>query len=235
MRRLALTVGLALAVLAGPGATALAVDQSVSANPDSTFTPAAVTIKVGESVHWHNAGGFHNVSFDDGSFKDPPAPSATAWNADRKFDAPGTFLYHCDQHGGPNGEGMSGKVIVEQEGGNPPPPGDTTAPVITGLKAKPSKFCNRKKSRKCRKPGTRIRFTLSEAASVRADASPVKGGTGAVVVFQRQADAGENVVKFAGKPGGKRLKAGKYELRLVATDQAGNQSQPTLTTFRIRK
>ncbi len=38
-----------------------------------TFTPANLTINVGDTVRWENQSGFHNVMADDGSFTNGPA------------------------------------------------------------------------------------------------------------------------------------------------------------------
>jgi plastocyanin len=239
MRRLALILGVVVGVLAGPGAAALAVDQTVNASGgdlNAKFTPASVTITAGETVHWHNSDGTHNVVFDDGSFKgggDPitHAPADTRWDAQFTFNSAGTFRFFCENHGDKNGVGMSGKVIVQAAGG-----GDVTPPSISSLGAKPSKFCN-KKTTKCKKPGTQVKFTLSEPASVTADVTSTAKGSGPVIVFQTQGKAGKNSVKFPGKAkaSGKRLKAGKYSLRLIATDASSNKSPPVTTNIKITK
>ena len=101
---------------------ASAADQSVTAGPGFEFSPSEVEIDVGNKVTWNNAGGFHSVKFDDGSFEQPPDPSATSWTVERTFDTPGTFRYYCEQHGGPNGAGMSGTVAVRDATGTVPPP-----------------------------------------------------------------------------------------------------------------
>ncbi len=120
--RWALTLAFA-GLLAVP---ASAADQSVTAGPEFDFSPADVTIDLGDTVTWEQSGIFpHNVRFDDGSFEEPADPTSTPWTADRTFDAPGTFRYYCEQHGGPNGEGMSGTVKVRDATGQVPvmPPG----------------------------------------------------------------------------------------------------------------
>ncbi|MEA2398896.1 MAG: hypothetical protein QOK25_2452 [Thermoleophilaceae bacterium] len=238
MRRLALITGLAVGVLAGPGTAALAVDQTVTASGgdlDANFSPTTVTITAGETVHWHNHDGTHNVLLDNGSFKgggDPitHAPTDTRWDAQFKFDTPGTFRFYCENHGDKNGVGMSGKVIVQPVGG------DVTPPAVSGLSAKPSKFCN-KKTTKCKKPGTQVKFTLSEPAGVTADVTSTTKGAAPVIVFQTQGKAGKNSVKFPGKAKatGKRLKAGRYSLRLIATDASSNRSPPVTTSITIKK
>ncbi len=116
---LLLAIGLLLAV------PATAADQTVTAGPEFEFSPAEVTIDVGDTVTWEQSGVFpHNVKFDDGSFEEPADPTSTPWTAERTFDTPGTFRYYCEQHGGPNGSGMSGTVSVRDPSGDVPPPVD---------------------------------------------------------------------------------------------------------------
>lgn len=129
-RRLIAIAGLTCSALAG--ATALAADQTVTATSSNEFTPAAVSVNQGETVTWVNAGGDHNVKFDDGSFEQPGEPSGSAWTVARRFDTPGTFRYYCEAHGGPGGGGMSGTVTVQASATTPgeaaPPPPPPLAP-----------------------------------------------------------------------------------------------------------
>jgi len=114
---------LTLAIAGSIAVPAVAADQSVTAGPEFEFSPDEVTIDVGDTVTWNNSGPFpHNVKFDDGSFEQPPAPSSVPWTAERTFDAPGTFRYYCEQHGSPNGGGMSGTVSVRDATGTVPEP-----------------------------------------------------------------------------------------------------------------
>ena len=78
---------------------------------DFEFTPEAVIIAVGDTVQWDNAGGFHNVLADDGSFTSG-APDSSAWTFSAPFDTPGTYRYYCVVHGLPGGMGMSGVITV---------------------------------------------------------------------------------------------------------------------------
>ena len=233
MRRVAVTLALAILVLAWPGAAALADDQSVSATDSLTFDPATVTINVGDSVTWTSNSAFaHNVAADGGSFRgggDPvnhdPAPGP--WTFTNTFDTAGTFRYHCELHGGKGGAGMSGKVVVV----DPNAPKDTTPPNIKKLRAKPSSFCTNK-SKTCDKRGTLIKFTLSERAKVTADIRKTKGNAGPVSIFvNKQRKKGKNEIKYSGKG----LKPGKYVLRLRARDAAGNTSEPFKTTVKVVK
>ncbi len=84
---------------------------------DTVFTPNTLNIHVGDTVRWHNAGGFHNVLADDSSFG--TTVSSDAWTFTHTFNAAGTFGYYCEQHGSP-GAGMFGTVHVTAVA--PPPP-----------------------------------------------------------------------------------------------------------------
>jgi plastocyanin len=118
-------VFLFFALGAVPAARAATIDVQAGGPNGTAFNPKVVTIQVGDTVRWTNLGGIHNVNADDNSFKcsttcnagsnDP----ADGWVVVQTFNTAGTVPYHCDQHGGLNGVGMSGQVIVQ---GPPPPP-----------------------------------------------------------------------------------------------------------------
>ena len=116
---------LPLAIAALLAVPASAADESVQARPDNTFDPATVEIDPGDTVTFSNAGGFHNVRWDDGAVEEQPAdPSPAPWSFERTFDAPGVHRYYCELHGGEGGAGMSGQVLVRDESGEvPAPPG----------------------------------------------------------------------------------------------------------------
>ena len=115
----AATAAAALAVV-----PALAADQGVTATGGNKFSPATVTIDVGDQVTWTNAG-FHNVHFDDGSYQQPKVPNDQWETESRTFDAPGRYTYFCDAHG----HGMSGTVVVRDP--NAPTPTPTPTPSAT--------------------------------------------------------------------------------------------------------
>jgi plastocyanin len=87
---------------------------------NNAFDPTTTTITVGETVTWvwaSSSSGPHNVQPDDGVTPgrsgDPEGgPKTYAFT----FNQIGTFRYHCQAHGAPNGVGMSGRVIVQPEG-----------------------------------------------------------------------------------------------------------------------
>jgi plastocyanin len=116
----AFVAGLALAVAPTLGANK---DVISGPNDNDIFSPANVTISQGDSVTWKNDIGNHNVRFDDGSYRMPSSPQTNAWTVSRTFTTPGSFRYYCDQHGGPNGDGMSGRVVVNAAGTTTTPGG----------------------------------------------------------------------------------------------------------------
>ena len=85
-------------------------DVSVSG---TSFTPADITIDLGDTVRWTNAGGTHNVNGTTATFAGNPESFGnslgTGWVFDHKFTVPGTYDYRCDQH---FGGGMTGRVNV---------------------------------------------------------------------------------------------------------------------------
>ena len=71
------------------------------------FTPASLTIKVGETVTWTNAdSAMHTVVADDVSFKS--GDLATGASFSFKFSTAGTFTYICGVH-----PTMKGTIIVQ--------------------------------------------------------------------------------------------------------------------------
>jgi hypothetical protein len=82
----------------------------VTVGPDFAFHPQTVTVQVGDTVTWTNAGGFHDLRADDGSFS---TPGANDFIFSHTFTAAGTEGYHCTFHGAP-GLGMFGTVLVEE-------------------------------------------------------------------------------------------------------------------------
>jgi plastocyanin len=92
---------------------------SANAQETNRFSPSALVVPVGTTVTWEwvdpNIG--HNVVPDDGS---TPAPSGSLVSGPHTyrytFNTPGTFRYHCQAHGSPNGVGMSGTVTVVPAG-----------------------------------------------------------------------------------------------------------------------
>jgi hypothetical protein len=51
--------------------------------------------------------------------------------------------------------------------------------------------------------------------------------------FAHQGKAGQNAFRFSGRLRGRKLRPGRYRLRAVATDKAGNKSTRKRAGFRI--
>lgn len=149
-----------------------------------------------------------------------------------------------------------------------PPPGggpgaDLIAPVLSGVSLKPSTFriakaaTPRSAGRKRRPPrGTRIRFTLSEPATVRLTVSggapgrrvagrcrmPSRRNRGRKRCVRRLSfgtltrsgrPAGMQSLAWSGRIGRKALRPRRYTLSVRATDAAGNRSAARTLRFRI--
>jgi plastocyanin len=78
--------------------------------PILAFAPSMLTVAVGDTVTFVNAGGFHNARADDGSFRCAAGcdgdgaggngnPSSDDWTATVTFNQPGDFGYYCETHG----------------------------------------------------------------------------------------------------------------------------------------
>jgi len=98
-----------------PPPPADATVQVLGPGGGNRFEPTEVTIQVGQTVEWVWPSGSvaHNVVPD----VDDPASSGSLANGPHEysftFTAPGTYVYHCANHGDFGGIGMSGTVIVE--------------------------------------------------------------------------------------------------------------------------
>jgi hypothetical protein len=118
----------------------------------------------------------------------------------------------------------------------PPAAADTTRPVIS------SASLSRKRFRvgagatpiSATAAGTVVRFKLSEAAKVTLTVQRlVKKRFKGAGTLRRALPAGAARVKFSGRIGKRKLAAGKYRVRLLATDAAGNRSAVKTLPFTI--
>jgi len=78
-----------------------------------SFSPAQVTINIGDKVVWKNNGGTHNVNGTKATFASNPESFGNSlgsgWTYEYTFSTAGTYNYQCDPHAA---FGMVGKVIV---------------------------------------------------------------------------------------------------------------------------
>ena len=80
----------------------------------NTFSPASITISVGDTVTWINGGGFHNVNATLTTYPNNPEGFgnnvASGWTFHHVFTIAGLYNYQCDPHVGMN---MVGTVNVQ--------------------------------------------------------------------------------------------------------------------------
>lgn len=139
---------------------------------------------------------------------------------------------------------------------------DEIAPALSGLKLRPRAFRPRRSgasvsaaARRRAKPGTRVSFTLSEAASVRFTVERLTKGRragGKCKARRRRGKRctiaktlrgsftvtgvqGANSIKFSGRLNGRKLKPGDYRLVATPTDAVGNAGTAVRARFKIRR
>lgn len=94
------------------GAAPRAATQTVNAK-DFEFDPKSITINVGDTITWKNAGAApHTAQADDGSFNSGNLAAGAEYSF--TFNTAGTFPYFCLYHGAAGGAGMSGTVVVQE-------------------------------------------------------------------------------------------------------------------------
>jgi plastocyanin len=106
VRVFTLLIAVAFAVLLA--AVPAGADATVKVG-HSSFDPAKVTIKKGESVTFHNVQempGGHTVVADDGSWKSPPLKLNEEFT--KRFEQSGTVKIHVEQH-----PKTTGEIVVE--------------------------------------------------------------------------------------------------------------------------
>jgi plastocyanin len=203
----------AAAVLVAP--LALADNQSVVAKLDNTFAPAKVAVKPGETVTFTNAGGDHNVVWNDGTPSQPPtAVAPDQWPAggvSRTFTRSGRFRYYCELHGDRSVDlGMVGYVYVNAPGLLPP--------TLSGLAASGTRT------------GVRVRFRSSRAGRTKATFFRRVGRTfrrrWASTFAARQGQTSKRIARA--------LTPGTYRVEVVVTDANRLASDKRTKTFTVR-
>jgi plastocyanin len=99
----------------GTSGTPAAVTNEITVSSNK-FTPATLTVKVGDTVTWKWAGGTHNVVSGSNCMSDgvytSGAPNGTVGNTfTQKYDKAGTFDFFCNPHCASSG--MKGTVTVQ--------------------------------------------------------------------------------------------------------------------------
>jgi len=230
----AVIMGLSVAVV-----PALAADDTTITASDFEFTPAEVTIRVGDTVTFaiaEDSASFHNFDFGAGeAYPDVPSPPGPAWDGQRRtFAEPGEYAFVCDAHGF-----MTGTVTVLPASATPTPtptptPSQGGTLEIRTLEMAGAAFCT-KRGRRCRKPGVRVRIDISRAAEVTGTlARRPPRGKGTAKRFGRvrfgTVAPGTRTLVFSRTSAGNRLTAGRYTLKIAI---AG--SDPRSLRFRVRR
>jgi hypothetical protein len=115
---------------------------------------------------------------------------------------------------------MTGTITVNPAGVPPP------KPKITGASISPARFCLHKSSR-CRHPGSRLRFTLNEAATVTARVTRLHGGSRVLKRITLNGRKGKNSFRF--RPSG--LASGHYLLTFFPKSTAGGKGSSVKKSF----
>jgi secreted trypsin-like serine protease len=130
--------------------------------------------------------------------------------------------------GGAGGGGAGGGDVIT-------PPSDTIAPLLRGVKLTPRKLRAAKGATLAAKRGAKLSFTLSEASAVTVTVLKQKGRRYKALSpsVPLAAGAGRTTRRFSARLAGKALKRGRYKLRLIAVDTAGNAAKPATVAFKV--
>src|SRR6185312_3364580 len=79
------------------GSTQTTMDKNAVVIQNFAFSPAALTVKVGDQVTWTNQdSATHSATADDGSFDTGVLQNGQSGSV--TFSKPGTYTYHCSVH-----------------------------------------------------------------------------------------------------------------------------------------
>jgi plastocyanin len=226
MRALLVAVLVAVAATGAAGAagSGSAADVTIEGR-DFFWSPADVTIQVGDTVTWTNQQGFHNVVVGTERLNNPGFPGDDSWRPppQKTFTAPGSYPYLCEVHGG-----MTGTITVTGDGEPTPtptptptpepvpPPGggsgsDTVAPALSGVALSSGAG------------SLVVDYTVSEPATLNAR---LVARDGTVQRFRAHSQAGTWRVERS-------MPAGRYRAELWATDAWGNRSSTHTEEVRV--
>jgi plastocyanin len=221
-----LLVVAAIAGLKATDAGAQTVSVSAGGAGGNVFTPSSVTITLGQSVTWTNAGGNHNVAFADGLFTMPGSFIPPPWQVTRTFNSPGAFTYICAN---PAHGGMSGTVTVNSAAPTPTPTSPTPTPTPTPTTpTTPVTDSVAPKATRVVASGTLtravVKLRLDEAATVTARLTR-SGQTRTLKRVTRKLAAGSRQITLS-----RTLSNGKrYRIALRIVDAAGNVATRTIS------
>jgi plastocyanin len=221
----ALVVLVAVAGASAAVVPALGADATVEARGDNRFVPSTVTINTGEQVTFHNAGGYHNLHFDDEA-QPRNDPTQAPWTFQRRFESAGRFGFACDVH---RAGGMTGTVVVVQPG----------QPPRLDAELLRDHFCTRRGAT-CRRPGIFLRVSLDTDATVsgalerRRLRRPRAGRFRPAGRVRFAASAGRRIIRLVRRSDGRRIGVGDYRLTLRARVAGRPGSPPVAVRFFVR-
>jgi PKD domain len=228
-----------------PTVGAIVVPASVAAGSPASFSVPASDAISGVSVSW---------SFGDGQ-------SGSGAAVSHKWATPGTYtLTATATDGAGNTAAVSARVVVADRTA-PVISNASLAHRSFAVGSGTTAVSARKRAARHRRParGTAIRFTLSEPATVTLTITHAVQGKrsgkrcvathsrhiakhkrcmltkSAGTLVRHSVAAGADRVAFSGRIGHRKLKPGAYELRIDATDPAGNQAKPQTLGFKVVK
>jgi hypothetical protein len=207
------------AVIAAPGAGVFAAGTPLAFSAAGSGDPDA-----GDSLEY-------GWSFGDGA-------SAQGVHASHVYDSGGDRVVTLTVTDSTGLTASATRALLVEVPGSGPDPIDRIAPAVSSvsLSARAFRVYARAAAAGRVPRGTRVRFRLSEAASVRFDVRRRAGGR-RIGSFVRSARAGLNSVRFTGRlrVRGRTLSLapGRYRLTIVATDAARNRSEARRVTFRV--
>jgi plastocyanin len=219
-----LLAALATLVCAAP-ASGATLTVTVGPGGSISYSPADLTINVGDKVHWVWSALFPPHSTTSGSVPTPDGiwdsgVGGSPKSFDHTFTAAGTFHYFCMVHL----SAMTGTITVKGAV-TPPPP----KPRVKSLKISPTKLCT-KHTAKCSHPGAKVSFSLSKAAKVALRVTR-RGSSHVVKRVTVSGRSGKNSTTFSGSG----LSPGSYVLSAIATDSAGGTSRAARVSFTVVK
>ena len=231
-RRLGAAIIAMGAFAAAAAAPASAAPATVTVANDS-FGPSAVTINAGEAVTWNFNEASHNAKGDGWSVNDAFGKGTFS----HTFDTAGTYSYVCQAH-----PDMKGTVKVDPAPAAPAPaptspapgtapaPGQPTAgaaaasPAFTAPLARDTAVPRVAKVRAAR---SRVKVVLSEDATM---VVSIRRAGRQVRRMRVKGTKGANTVALKGA-----LRRGRYAVRVVAIDAAGNESTARASRVRITR
>lgn len=150
-----------------------AATEGVTMRDTNKFNPEEVRIDPGDTVVWNNQGTkTHTVTSDTREFNSGDVRAGQSYS--KTFDKEGFYYYYCRLHGGKNGVGMSGVVVV----GNPDPIEDDSKRSDKQILVVPTEYKTIQKAVNAAAPGSLVKIkpgVYREAVTVQTNRLVIKG------------------------------------------------------------